>query len=125
MAELWIVACNTIDTILESLHTNSMSDTSHVHLHMRVPTGLLAAVDALAKRDLLTRTSWINSALLSACELAQDREENPTVSERLAALEQQLPSRVAEADRAGRGFSVRRREAGEFSGAGSEQVKIR
>ena len=36
------------------------------HLHLVLPTGLVAAVDALAKKDLLTRSGWITRALLGA-----------------------------------------------------------
>ena len=82
---------------MESPHTGSMSDTSHVHLHMRLPAGLIAAVDVLAKKDLLTRTSWVTRALLSACEVAQEPQES--LSDRLAALDAQVAEKLEQAQR--------------------------
>jgi hypothetical protein len=66
-------------------HLLNMSNTSHVHLHMRLPTGLLAAVDALAKKDLLTRTGWITRALISCCEVAQEPSRIAALEARCAA----------------------------------------
>jgi hypothetical protein len=79
-----------------------MSNTSHVHLHMRVPTGLLAAVDMLAKRDLITRTSWITRALIATCELAQEGQDSASMTERLEALSARIDANLAQCRAAGR-----------------------
>ena len=77
-------------------------DTPKIPVHMKLPAGLIAAVDALAAKDLLTRTGWITRALISTCELAQEPQESPTVSERLAALEAQTNAKVAQCRAVGR-----------------------
>jgi hypothetical protein len=62
---------------------------------MRLPSGLVAAVDQLAKKDLLTRTGWIKRGLLCLCEVAQEPQES--LSDRLAALDAQIAEKLGQA----------------------------